>query len=304
MSTQLSNHSTNSPKVSIIMNCLNCEKYLREAIDSVYAQTYKDWEIIFWDNASTDKSVKIAKSYNGLRYFISNETVPLGKARNIAIEQASGEYIAFLDCDDLWLPIKLEKQVELLDSNKKLGLVYSDSYIIDEKVNLIKKTFFEFVRPYRGDVFNELFLNNFIPLLTAIIRKDVLNKVGLFNSKYTIAEEYDLWLRIAEYYPIDFIEKPMAKYRIHRGNISRNTKLSIFEDLQIIEYWLNTKKDLRKELGREIKQKKANLYRGLTIYYCRNHESKKAMREFINWIKMFPYNLTLWGLIGYKGLFF
>ena len=102
------------PLVSIIMNCWNCEKYLREALDSVYAQTYPHWEIIFWDNASTDQSGEMARSYDHrLRYFKGEVTIPLGAARNKALEQAKGEFIAFLDCDDAWLPEKLEKQIPL-----------------------------------------------------------------------------------------------------------------------------------------------------------------------------------------------
>src|SRR5574337_499452 len=107
-----------TPSVSVIMNCLNSSKYLREAIDSVYAQTYKDWEIIFWDNASIDNSAEIAKGYDSkLRYFRSEETVILGKVRNYAIEKARGEFIAFLDCDDLWLANKLERQIPFFKKN-------------------------------------------------------------------------------------------------------------------------------------------------------------------------------------------
>jgi len=95
----------NKPRVSVIMNCLNGEKYLREAIESAYAQTYKNWEIIFWDNASTDKSAEIAKSFDEkIRYFRSDENYCVGKVRNLALAQAKGEFIAFLDCDDTWLP--------------------------------------------------------------------------------------------------------------------------------------------------------------------------------------------------------
>ena len=84
------------PKVSIIMNCLNGEEYLRQALDSVFGQTYDDWEIIFWDNASTDKSAAIASSYGErVRYFKSSVTHPLGKARNLAIKEAMGDFIAF-----------------------------------------------------------------------------------------------------------------------------------------------------------------------------------------------------------------
>src|SRR5437868_4501867 len=102
-----------APLVSVIMNCLNGEQFLRDAIDSVIAQTYANWEIVFWDNASTDASASIAQSYHDdrIRYFRGDSTVPLGHARNLAIQKSRGTFIAFLDCDDLWLPTKLEKQL-------------------------------------------------------------------------------------------------------------------------------------------------------------------------------------------------
>ena len=117
------------PKVSVLMNCLNGGRYLREAFDSVFAQTYKDWEIIFWDNASTDNSVEIARSYGDrVRVFNSVSTQVLGRARNFAVNQARGKYIAFLDCDDIWLPQKLEKQMALFENDPELGLVFSDVF--------------------------------------------------------------------------------------------------------------------------------------------------------------------------------
>src|SRR5450755_3635344 len=98
-------------KVSIIMNCLNGERFVREAIDSVYAQSYSDWEIVFWDNASTDKTGEIAQSYDSrLRYFRADQTVPLGPARNLAIQRARGEWVGFVDYDDLSMPDRLTRQ--------------------------------------------------------------------------------------------------------------------------------------------------------------------------------------------------
>ena len=115
-----------APLVSVLINCFNSETYLKKAIESVYAQTYKNWEIIFWDNQSTDSSAQIAKSFDGrLKYFYSHEFSNLGTARNRALKKVNGKYIAFLDCDDLWYPEKIFKQVKLLEASKgELGFVY------------------------------------------------------------------------------------------------------------------------------------------------------------------------------------
>ena len=243
------------PLVSIIINCYNSARYLREALDSVYQQTFKDYEIVFWDNQSTDDSGKIARSYGDpLKYFRGEKFLPLGAARNAATEKATGKYIAFLDCDDIWLPEKLEKQVTLLDSNKELGLVYSDCYVIDSAGTAAEKTYFFDKKPLRGMIFKELVQANPIPLLTAIITREAFNKAGVFNPKYEIGEEYDLWLRIAEYYPIDFIEQPLAKYRVHSESAtSKNHILNYKEDLQIKGSWLKRNPVLKKEMGGRFK---------------------------------------------------
>ena len=100
------------PFVSVILNCYNGEKYLKEAIDSVYAQSYVNWEIIVWDNVSSDKSAQIALSYNSkLKYFCAEKHTPLGHARKLAVGVSNGEYLAFIDADDIWFPNKLEIQL-------------------------------------------------------------------------------------------------------------------------------------------------------------------------------------------------
>jgi len=287
------------PKVSIIIPIYNAEKYLSKTIESVMAQTYTDWEIVAVDDGSTDKTPEILKDYEKklpkkLRV-ITQKNSGVSIARNTAIAAARGEYIAFLDHDDLWLPEKLKKQVKLLDSNKKLGLVYSDSYAIDDKGILKKGTLMSgrlfrlHARMLRGNVFNELFYVNFIPILTTMVRKNVFNKVGMFDPKYKIAEDYDLFLKIAEQYPIDFTETPLAKYRIYGGNVSKNIEVRVKEDLQISEYWLNKKPELKRKSKDKIRLKHARLHGRLIILYLLNYESKKMIKE----IKNFAHDLFL-----------
>ena len=212
---------SSAPTVSVIMNCLNCEKYLREAIDSIFAQTYEDWEIIFWeDNASTDKSQKIAKSYgHKLRYFRSDVSLPLYGSRNLAVQKARGKYIAILDCDDIWLPTKLEEQIPLLGRDETVGLVYSDVYVFNE--NGKKKRLFESAKPYRGNIFSELLIRNFVNTQTVVVRREAFDSIDCpFDARLIMAGDYDAYLRISYKWKADYVDKPVARYRVHRNSKS------------------------------------------------------------------------------------
>jgi glycosyltransferase involved in cell wall biosynthesis len=210
---------SSAPAVSVIMNCLNCERYLKEAIDSVFAQTYGEWEIIFWeDKASKDNSEKIARSYGRkLRYFRSEVSLPLYGSRNLAVQKARGKYIAILDCDDIWLPEKLEGQVRLLESDNEIGLVYSDVISFNEKGK--ERRSFEFKKPYRGNIFSELLFENFINTQTVLIRKEVFDSLNTaFDGRLIMSGDYDAYLRISYKWKVDYVDKPLARYRVHRNS--------------------------------------------------------------------------------------
>ena len=131
-----------SPLVSIIMNCYNGEKYLKQSLNSVLSQSYKNWELIFWDNMSTDNSKKILKSFGNKRfkYFKAKKFTSLYQARKLAISKAKGKYICFLDTDDIWLKNKLKFQIELFKKDKNLGVIYSNYYIFNSKKKIKKNS--------------------------------------------------------------------------------------------------------------------------------------------------------------------
>ena len=116
--------------VSVIMNCHNGEVFLKESLNSLISQTYKNWELIFWDNNSTDKSETILKQYKDqrIKYFKSDSYSKLYRARNLAVSKANGEFITFLDTDDLWNKEKLEKQIEICKRNKDVKFIYSNFF--------------------------------------------------------------------------------------------------------------------------------------------------------------------------------
>ena len=206
------------PHVSVIMNCLNCARDLQEAMNSVMAQTYQDFEIVFWDNGSSDKSPDIARSYGPkVRYFKAERTTPLGEARNLAIAQSSGEYIAFLDCDDIWLPEKLERQVALLDANPRVGLVCTDTDIFDGTRSTSRV--FAHSRPRRGMVFRELMLEQWISMSSAVVRRAALDSLThWFDTELNVCEEADVFYRIAHDWEVEYVDAPLTRWRVHGGN--------------------------------------------------------------------------------------
>ncbi len=134
----------NKPLVSIVVNCFNGEKYLDIAIKSILNQKYKNWEVIFFDNNSTDKSYYILRKYKDrrIKYFKSKKTYPLYKARNLAIKKARGELISFLDTDDWWVKNKLSKQIKVFLKDKNTDVLYSNVYLYNEKKKS-KKNFYQ-----------------------------------------------------------------------------------------------------------------------------------------------------------------
>ena len=205
----------NQPLVSVIMNCYNGEKFLRESIDSVINQTYKNWELIFWDNKSEDRSAKIFNSYKDkrLQYFCAEEHTSLYKARNLAIDKSRGDFISFLDTDDLWDERKLELQMNYFN-DKKVGLVFSNFWLL-KKNKKNKKLAYKKKLP-RGNLYNELLKEYIVGILTVIIRKNYYLKLEKnFDEKFSFVGDFDLFLRLSKICMFESIQKPLAFYRLH-----------------------------------------------------------------------------------------
>jgi glycosyltransferase involved in cell wall biosynthesis len=233
------NNSTTMPLVSIIMNCYNGEKYLREAIDSVISQTYINWELIFWDNQSTDDSSMIVKSYGDdrIKYVLAGQFTTLGTARNLAVEVAQGEWIGFLDTDDLWVEDKLKLQLEKVFTDEKLAMVYGKAtFFSNENLKFINITRTDLPE---GDIFEELAKQNFISLSSALVNKSKYWEVNGIESKYNQAEDFDLFIKISFNSKVGVVNKTVVKNRIHSNNLSAFQKdMSFTESIEILMRYL------------------------------------------------------------------
>lgn len=222
-----------TPLFSVIMNCRNSARYLREAIDSVRAQTIADWEIVFLDNESTDESPAIAQGYGDprIRYVRNAPMVSLGEARNLALKHARGTYISFLDCDDVWLPELLAEQKRVFESDSKISFVHGSYHTLHEP-----QGYERLVSPAAGKSSDELGrqLSHYqIGILTASVRRDILESQSeWFDPALTLAEDVDLFLRLIAVSKGGYFDRPLAKYRIHGNNLSLTLKTGWADELQ------------------------------------------------------------------------
>ena len=214
--------SEKSILVSVIMNCHNSDKYLKESINSVYLQTYKNWEIIFIDNLSVDSSAKIAKSYGPkLKYYHSSKYLSLYKARNLALDKCSGSIITFLDCDDIWIKDKLSKQV---DAYKKGYLfIFGDSQIVDAHLNA--KSFIKHSKKRLKRVnTNSLIFRNTISIGCAAVDAKLIKKLK-FDPFFELLGDFDMWIRLSTICtPIHLIGDLQLLSRDHEKNMSKTLK--------------------------------------------------------------------------------
>jgi len=208
------------PKVSVIIPVFNGENYLREAIDSVLAQTYKNFELLVVDDGSNDGTWDMIQSYGSRLYGIRKKNGGVASALNCGIQQASGDYIAWLSHDDLFLPDKLERQVEFLIQFPQFIACYTDYYIIDENGNVIQ----EIETPWfpRQEAIRALFARSYINGSTMVIERSCFETVGLFSETLRYTQDIEMWLRLLEHFEIGRVSEKLLKWRSHPSQGSRN----------------------------------------------------------------------------------
>ena len=223
--------------ISIVVNCFNGEKYLRECLTSIINQSYKNWEVIFWDNQSTDQSKNILFNFKEkrFRYFKSSEFTNLSRARNLAIAKAKGDYISFLDVDDFWLEKKLESQVKFLEENDA-ALVYSNYYIYYDS-NKKKKIFFNKRFPSKN-ILQELLKSWHVGLLTIFYNKRKVKNM-YFDEKYHFIGDMDFVINNLAECKVLGQNEILAFMRLHENN---ETKKHFLQHTFELLRWYRTNK--------------------------------------------------------------
>lgn len=277
------------PLISILMNCYNGEHYLREALDSVLAQTYGNWELIFWDNQSTDNSADIFKQYKDARfkYFWSPEHTNLGGARPRAFEQLAGEFVAVLDVDDVWLPEKLETQIQFLEgldtAHQPLVLMGTWCRYIDETGRVINRA----MSPTgMTDICNAIVWGNPFANSSVLFRRQAALEQGGYNEQFTFANDLDLWLRLMLIGEAAIVPAFLTDIRVLSTSITRSSqhRLNIaYEELTLYQRAIQ---QFEVNAPAQAANRKAMARHGVT--YGQSLLQTGHLREGIRWIS--------WGL--------
>jgi glycosyltransferase involved in cell wall biosynthesis len=212
-------------RVTVVIPNYNYERFLSEAIDSVRSQTYRDLEIVVVDDGSTDRSREVIAAYGDEITAIFQNNRGVSTARNNGAQAGTGEYIAFIDADDVWLPAKIERQVARLVGGGALGLVHVAIVLVDENGASIRE-----VRDgQEGTVAQELLRFERGAILGGgsglIVRRSVFEEVGGFDSRLSTSADWDLFYRISSRYQVGFVPEVLLKYRIHGSNMHSNVRL-------------------------------------------------------------------------------
>jgi len=218
------------PNLSVIIPAYNAEAFIVDTVQSALNQTYRDLEVIVVDDGSKDRTLERLDQFGGRVRVHQQANSGVARARNAGVKLATGEWIAFLDADDLWMPHKIERQLERRDAPMSFTDRVNFGDIGDLPVLQSRVT-----PMHGGDLFLPLLRDgNFITLTSVMLRRELFEQMGGFYTGLNGTEDWDLWLRIAERHEIAFVDEPLVQYRLHHGGISRNFARMNRERTQVI----------------------------------------------------------------------
>lgn len=269
------------PRVSVIIPVFNGARFLEQAVTSVFAQTWQNLELIVINDGSTDESREILEKYKGRAIIVDQPNRGVGIARNRGILQASGEFIAFLDQDDWWLPEKLGRQLEHLRDHDA-GLVHTRTLCFDEE----NQAFCEGLDPeanpalYQGWCFQQLLLGNAICNSSVLVRRELFAQVGLCDPRIlgNSVQDYDLWLRFARVTPFAFVDIPLTVFRLHPEQGTNNRRLMLREQIKVLSWRLPL---LRGQEKKVLKRRLSHLAGLLGKFDLDFHDRASARRAFL-----------------------
>ncbi len=255
-----------SPLISIVMNCHNGEKYLKDSLNSIINQTYENWELIFFDNISSDRSKKILDQFNDqrIKYYQSEKFINLYDARNLAVEKCNGNFVSFLDTDDMWVQDKLEKQINFIKKNSNYKILYTNYYVLK---NNEKKIMYKKELP-SGFITQKLLDFYGIGINTAFLAKSIFEQYN-FKKDLNIIGDFDFFIQTSKKFQIGYISDPLTFYRIHENSFTKkNYKMYINE----LSNWIRENEKILLKNNYSLKKQK---------FYVKKLKIKSFLKRFL-----------------------
>ncbi len=272
---------------SVIIPVYNGISYICDAIESAVKQTYKNIEIIVVDDGSTDGLKEVLAPYikrGTIRYFYE-ENKGLAAARNTGIKNAKGEYIAFLDADDVFLPEKVERQVTYLTEHPECDISYSDIWHFYEE-SPERNMSLQYVYYSGSEVFPRLLKKNFINPLTVVMRRSVTERFGLFNEDFRRSEDWEYWIRLSWLGArFCFLPEKLARYRMRRASLSYDWKSEVQRKRKELDIFLWLRSRMPRQARRNYRLGSIVLLHRLRLLYALAGDRVKLLRMFHSWLQ-------------------
>lgn len=266
--------------VSVIVPVYNRAHLVAKTLDSILAQTYPLVEVVTINDGSTDNTLMVlqtyAADYPDRVLVIDQPNTGQVRARNHGLLKARGEYIAFLDSDDTWEPEKLALQLPLFKGN--VGLVYSGIYEVDDTGKITKIVPCE--PEVKGFVYSQLLIKNRMTGGSVVVTRNALDRVGFFDESFTAGENWELWIRIAKEFRVEYVNQPLMRYLRHQGNMSHDNSRISASALAILQKHLPSGTG-QEELKKVYKTAYANYFYTLGVREFSQKCYKKAVKNFL-----------------------
>ncbi len=278
-------------KVSVIIPAYNKAEYTRRTVESILAQTYSNIEILVVDDGSKDNTAAIMAGYKDHIRFIEKANGGACSARNEGIRKATGECVAFLDCDDLYCREKIEKCVNYLETNPHFGFVYTGAYFIDEHDAVVGQ--YDHPCSKEGHIATDLVLGNFICNSTVVVKKTILDKVGLFDETIFPPADWDLWLRLSQVSQAGYLREPLTKYRIVDNYIFNRLEQARREEIYVLEKFFKSSADCGVLKNRAF----SNFYLRFAQSAFISGDRQKFWTDCKQCFNIHPWNIKLYAIV-------
>ena len=288
------------PRVSVVIPTFNCERFIGRTVGSALRQTYRDFEIIVVDDGSTDGTQAVLAEYGKALHYIKQANQGASAARNAALSCATGEYIAYLDADDLWHPEKLARQVEYLDAYPSCGFVHTEVAVIDEQDSLLYARFNQETGRTvpQGKCLRDILQRSHIQTLTVLERRSAFDRAGKFDLRLPVAQDYLHWIQVAlQGYEVGYLPEPLGQYRWRAGSLMSSQRRLLGDFTKIYEILLAEHR-LEEVCGSEIRRLiDTQLYANqrqlayLERLECSGAVARRRLRQLV---QQWPFRLELY----------